>query len=449
MILIIVWAVMLAWWARCSPVNPKMDAISWVSAGKMLREGQPAGRIYDLATTRVVILIDHAPGRIFGGPGELTLTRVFPGSDIATQAMRLGFPDKSPPAFVYAPGAALLGVPLSFFGWPGATVVLDFAGLLILGAAIAALLFRIRGETSAALIWLAGLLALFGISHPLLFSLMLGQVTPVIAGGWILLWRPRPRSGEVLQGLLLGLLSAAKVFPLLLLLWLLFQRRWTTIAITTIVFAVACFALGTDALTAWLAAARQMSAPIRLWTENQSLADLFHRFFYPIGLVRDWVIVQPAAPAMICAIPGLLMLLIWALRARALSHEKADPVSEARLFAALWFLPAGAMALYWSHYAVLLYPAIALVIAAPNIGRTRRVGSAIAAILLCINPDWWTHFMPQLTQLMGEETAAFLMRIMVGLPALSIALLFALVLPRRQKGEKSISPTPLEMCKDI
>ncbi|MBX7246738.1 MAG: DUF2029 domain-containing protein [Candidatus Sumerlaeaceae bacterium] len=440
-LLLVIWTAGLAWYTRCGPSNPKMDAISWIAAGVMLREGRPVADIYAIRTEQVVIEVDQAPGRI-AGPKELTLTRVLPGAAIAEVAQRLGYSDANPPAFVYPPGAALAGKLLSRLGWPLSTIFMDSIGLLFLGIAIALVLARVHGETPNSALWFAAILAIAIAFHPLRFSLFLGQVTPLLALGWLLPFLPQNRRGEIIAGTIIGLLASLKVFPLLLILWLLLRRQWLGCIVAIIVFMCGCFALGWNAFISWTAAASQMSAPIRVWAENQSLAATLHRFIYPIGLARDWVIVEPAAPWWLSSLPGVALLAWWAKRARGTAHSPGLP--PLALFAALWILPVALLGLFWTHYIVLLIPVIPIVLANRKQTGMRQALALASLFLLAISGDTWTSLMPFLEQTLGNAPSAFLMRGLIALPALSILTLLCLLLtpPAAARSAPGTTPGP-------
>jgi hypothetical protein len=407
---------------RNAPAYPKMDAIAWVVAGNMLREGQPAAGLYAIRTDRLTIEVDRAPGRVTGGPKELTLTRLLPNVALVAGAGRLGYRGVDPPAFVYPPGAALLGIPLSWLGWPAATFVMDLLGLCALGGATALIVTRLRGPSWGSLAWFGVMLTLFTVSHPVRFSLFLGQLTPFLALGWIVLWLPDNRRGAVAAGIVVGLLGVLKVFPLLLALWFLVRRRWLSLAIACAVFVSGCLALGFDALSAWLVAARQMAAPVRVWTENQSLAAMLHRFVYPLNLVRDWVIVSPAPAWSISVCAGVLMLAGWTWCA-ARRVEVSAPCQLA-LFGTLWIVPMSLSALFWSHYIVLVLPVLVVVLADPGRGAASLCTAAIAGVFLLIGGDAWTTAMPSLERALGSGAAAFAMRWFVSLPTVAMGVLF-------------------------
>jgi hypothetical protein len=441
-VLLVVWAGGLAWWARNGPAHPKMDAVGWVVAGTMLRDGKPAASLYALRIEQLTIEVERAPGLLFGGPKELTLTRVLPGEELVAGAQRLGYHGSDPPAFVYSPGAALLGIPLSWLGWPAATLAIDMLGLLALAGATALILTRLRGMTWSSLAWQVGLLVLFALTHPLRFSLFLGQVTPILAAGWIVASLSDNRRGQVACGVIIGLLGVLKVFPLLLLLWFVLRRRWLPAAVAAAIFVAGGVVLGIEALSAWVATARQMTAPVRVWTDNQSLAAMLHRFIYPLNLVRDWVIVKPAPAMAISLCVGVLMVACWIWR--ALKTGRDSLAENLRLFGALWILPMSLGSLFWSHYIVLVLPALAVVLADPARHRASLCLGWIVGVLIVVGADTWTGFMPGLEGVLGSELAAFAMRLLVSLPAMAMMTLFFLLLmptreeePETSRGEDS------------
>ena len=152
--------------------------------------------------------------------------RRYVGSDVA--------PLPSPSA--HPPSVATLFVPLALLPYRAATAIWLLVNLALLGYALRlltrALGWRVKPGafallTSGALLW-----------PPMMSDLVHGQLTVAllvcIVGSWSALKAER----ATLAGLWLGLGAALKLLPLLLVPWLLLERRWRTVAVAAALFAL-------------------------------------------------------------------------------------------------------------------------------------------------------------------------------------------------------------------
>ena len=131
--------------------------------------------------------------------------------------------------FFYPAPFLLLVLPLTL-------VPPQIAGALWIGGLVACfiaaiLLLPVRDEVR----WIT--LALAGLSWPLIFSVKVGQVAPILVLLFVIGWRWLDRPPVV--GIVAALGTLIKIQPVLLFGWLLLERRWRDIAVGVVVVLVA------------------------------------------------------------------------------------------------------------------------------------------------------------------------------------------------------------------
>jgi len=159
--------------------------------------------------------------------------------------------------FLYPPPAVLPFLPLALIPKAAAAVVWVLVDVVAFVAAVA--LLPVAPRTRATVLLLAS------VSWPVVFSIKVGQVGPVLllafAAGWRYLDRP------VVVGAAAAFGAALKVQPIVVFGWMILSRRWRTfaIAVTVLVAAavVATFAVGGDAWVDFAAVITRLSDPIR------------------------------------------------------------------------------------------------------------------------------------------------------------------------------------------
>jgi alpha-1,2-mannosyltransferase len=223
--------------------------------------------------------------------------------------------------------------------------------------------------------WAIAAVAMLLLTSPLLGTLALGQIYPVLALGLVAAWITDRRDRPALSGTSLGLVVALKPSLVPVLLWPLVRRRWGAFgaalasgAAATLVGAVV---VGPRATLDWLRLLSDQSATpywdnaslpgaaARLFTENE--------FAAPIATF-PWTI--PVAYAL-----GIGAIAIAAARARQGSEV------------GLWALVAASLLaspIAWHNYFVLLGPAILLLLA------WGRVAPAILLLALQSIPGQWS-----------------------------------------------------------
>jgi len=202
--------------------------------------------------------------------------------------------------------------------------------------------------------WTAVGIAMLLLSSPLLATLALGQVYPVLALGLVVSWMADRRGRQEVSGAALGLVVALKPSLLPVLLWPLVRRRWRAVGAALVAGGVATLVgvivLGPGATWDYVGVLRDRSvspywdnaslpaAAARLFTENsyaQSIATL--PWMVPVGYAL-----------------GVAAILLSAMRVR---HGPE---------VGLWVLVAASLLaspIAWHNYLVLLGPGILLLLA--------------------------------------------------------------------------------------
>jgi Glycosyltransferase family 87 len=157
--------------------------------------------------------------------------------------------------FLYPPPYAIAFVPFALIGPAGMGL---WTGLLIacIVAAIALM------PTSATIRWAVLLLA--GLDWPVVYSIKLGQVGPILLLLFVLGWRWLERPAAL--GTTIGLGALVKVQPFLLVGWAALARAWRAAAVAVAVVAVGCLVslpfVGVGAWADYVALLRSVSEPV-------------------------------------------------------------------------------------------------------------------------------------------------------------------------------------------
>ena len=222
--------------------------------------------------------------------------------------------------------------------------------------------------------WTAVGVVMLLLSSPLLATLALGQVYPVLALGLVAAWMADRRDGQEISGAALGLVVALKPSLLPVLLWPLARRRWKTLLAALISGAVATLlgvivlgpretldyigVLGEQPVSAYWDNASLPSAAARLFTENpyaQNVATL--PWMVGIGFAL-----------------GIIAIVLTAMRVR---HGPE---------VGLWALVAASLLaspIAWHNYLVLLGPGILVLLA-----RGRAAPAFLLLALQSIPAQW-------------------------------------------------------------
>ncbi len=229
--------------------------------------------------------------------------------------------------FLYPPPFAVAFIPFALLGPAGVWV---WTGLLVACVLAGVALMPVSRDIR----WLMLLLA--GLDWPVVYSLKLGQVGPILlllfVLGWRWLDRPTALGGTV------GLGGLVKLQPLLLVGWAALVGAWRTVAIALAAVAAACLlslpVVGIGAWTDYVSLLRAVSEPVTT-PHNFTVGAVVYQAGVTAGVATtiQWVGVALA-----------LVLAVVAARRLALAAGFAVAVVATQLVSPL----------LWDHYAIVL-----------------------------------------------------------------------------------------------
>ena len=223
-------------------------------------------------------------------------------------------------------------------------------------------------------VWTAIGVVMLLLSSPLLATLALGQVYPVLALGLVVAWVADRRDRQEVSGAALGLVVALKPSLLPVLLWPLVRRRWRALLAALISGAVATLVgvlvLGAGATLDYIRVLREQ--PVSTYWDNASLPSAAARLFTENPYAQT-VATLPWMVGVGYAL-GIIAIVLTAIRVR---HGPE---------VGLWALVAASLLaspIAWHNYLVLLGPGILLLLA--------RGRAAMAFLLLALQaiPAQW------------------------------------------------------------
>ncbi|MDX6380736.1 MAG: alpha,2-mannosyltransferase [Rubrobacteraceae bacterium] len=212
------------------------------------------------------------------------------------------------------------------------------------------------------------------LSSPLIDTLRLGQLYPVLALGLVAAWVADRHDKPLLSGCALGLVVAVKPSLAPVLLWPLMRRRWSmlgaALASGTAAMLVGLIVVGPEATLNWLRLLAIVE-PAGYW-ENASLPSAAARFFSENQYVEPIATLPWAVP--VAKVLGVGILILTAAKVRR------DPEMSfwALVAASLLFSP-----IAWYRYLVLLGPGILLLFARGS------VAPALLLLALQFIPREW------------------------------------------------------------
>ncbi len=212
------------------------------------------------------------------------------------------------------------------------------------------------------------------LSSPLLATLALGQVYPVLALGLVAAWVADRRDGQEISGAALGLVVALKPSLLPVLLWPLVRRRWRALLPALISGAMATLVgvlvLGAGATLDYIRVLREQ--PVSTYWDNASLPSAAARLFTENPYAQN-VATLPWMVGVGYAL-GIIAIVLTAIRVR---HGPE---------VGLWALVAASLLaspIAWHNYLVLLGPGILLLLA-----RGRAATAFLLLALQAIPAQW-------------------------------------------------------------
>lgn len=247
-----------------------------------------------------------------------------------------------------------------------------FAGTMV--ALVVGYVIWTTAELRATNLWTVQAVVLLLISSPVLATLALGQLYPVLVVGLVTAWAAHRREKERLSGVALGLVVAIKPSLLPVLLWPAVRKKWGSL-IASLVAGAAATLVGVIVLgpeTTLEYARVLLDQPLNPYWDNASIPSTAARLFTQ----NEWAIPLAIAPLMVpvAYVLSLGVLALTALRARR------DPELG------LWALVAASLLVSpvaWNNYLMLLGPGILILIS-----RGRVAWAFLLLALQVIPPQW-------------------------------------------------------------
>src|SRR5215211_1408234 len=224
-------------------------------------------------------------------------------------------------------------------------------------------------------VWAVVGTAMLLLSSPLLATLALGQVYPILALLLVAAWMADRRDQLLTSGGILGLVVALKPSLAPILLWPLVRRRWKAFGTALVSGAAATLVgivvVGPEATLGWLRLLSDSSAIIPYW-DSASLFSSAVRLFTENPFAENIVTLPWTIPVVYAL--GIGAIVVTAARVR----QDAEVGLWALVAASLLAAP-----IAWHNYLVLLGPGILLLLA------RGRVGPAFLLLALQSIPAQW------------------------------------------------------------
>ncbi|CAN5721867.1 hypothetical protein BH24ACT21_BH24ACT21_15630 [soil metagenome] len=244
------------------------------------------------------------------------------------------------------------------------------------------MLFTILGSAA----WMAGELRLRAgwailaaglilFSSPMLATLALGQMYPVLVLGLVAAWVTDRRGKYLLSGLALGLVMALKPSLAPLILWPAVRKRWEMVGATIVSGAAATLAgslaLGSNATLRYAEVVLEERRIDGFW-DNASLASAAMRTFTDTRFAEPLAVLPWLVPA--AYVLGVALIILTVVKIRGGSE------------AGLWVLIAASLLaspIAWNNYLLLLAPGVLLLLA------RGRISLAFLLLALQFIPQQW------------------------------------------------------------
>ncbi len=216
------------------------------------------------------------------------------------------------------------------------------------------------------------------LSSPLMATIALGQMYPVLALGLVATWWADHKGARIASGVALGLTLAIKPTLAPVILWPIMRRRWDTLGAAIIAGSAATLAgamvLGTRATMEYVGVLDR--ATVSGYWDNASIPGMVSRLFTNNGFIEPIVTLPGALPFAFTV--GIVVIIVTAVRLTRETERSAE--------AGLWMMVAAALLaspVTWHNYLLLLGPGVILLLARGKI--------ALAFLLLSLQfipPSW-------------------------------------------------------------
>jgi alpha-1,2-mannosyltransferase len=316
-------------------------------------------------------------------------------------ARRSGLDEYGATGLGHPPTTSIWMLPLAPLSLDGARAVMGWLSLATLLGSLLGAARLLRLPVGPAVL-LAGLVA----SAPFFTYLVtLGQVSQLIAFTYFLAWWALRRERPALAGAALGAACTMKLFPAVVVLWLLVTRRWRAVLAAIGVYLAAAVVMtarfGLDSWRVFFSAQEEVANAWIANVANQSLHGVVQR------LVASPACELPGRVSPVAlAISSALSLGLVALAARRVREQPLD-----LSFASFALLSVLTSQWAWQHYNVLLaLPALLLAAslraAPPELRPLAAAGvAALAALLVTWRMDVRATTVLQLALWRGEQSA--------------------------------------------
>ncbi|HYM05649.1 MAG TPA: glycosyltransferase family 87 protein [Terriglobales bacterium] len=295
----------------------------------------------------------------------------------------------------HPPASVLLVIPFAWTDYARAGILWNWATLVALAASITILRSKLKQDPS---IWQWMLLLVaFTVWPPLWFHVTQEQFGLVFLLLITIAWSAGREGQDGRAGCLIGVAGAIKFFPVVLLVYFAFRRRWRAVILGlssfVLVNLVALLVLGVGTYKDYLALAPYLSIFSTL-PQNVSLTGFFSRLFSPS---LSWLLILIGSTA--------ILLTIW----RQASRKPADFDSEfaLTLTGALLLFP-----LTWQHSFVMLLLPLAICVTRFADARANSRYLLLASWLLMAVPEpllpgFSGHALPSTARSLGVLSVNF------------------------------------------
>jgi len=250
----------------------------------------------------------------------------------------------------HTPFSALLFLPLSFLPYPTAFIFWNFLSLLLF-VGLVVLLLRAYGLLTFRWLRLSTVLLLW---EPFTANIFLGQISIALSAGVVVSFALLRAKKDILAGVCLGVATLVKLYPGLLLLYLVFQRRWRCLGVFVAMLfggvAIMNVTIGTDTLLSYV----QFVIPehFRIYGSyplNISIGSGIKTIFEPTEFSQPPIPVREIGQVLTVVIGGLLILAVSVFSYLHTEEKYADDVFSLFCIAMLLTSP-----ITWYHSCILL-----------------------------------------------------------------------------------------------